>query len=542
MMKRICCFCLALAVSGASALAAVVPGTPQDVFLRSLAQQNSAPEGIVYQVPDDKLEPGQLYHDVSADGDTRVTRQRVVGSVRSDANAEMNYDVTYRYVSKRGQTPGKLECTQKNYRIAINQTLSPNAVQTAKNFDLNVDTLKKYDRAVLTAHEQQHADDLEKYPIMFYFPAGDFRGRMSEAEEVELLNKIDIVENGYIEAVKILEGRAVKAEVVEKKKQIDAERSSVSDGSQTLHSLFDLLFLGNERDISRQRWDNVSSAILAEKCILYTAKEDIKDRRDVSIGTTYEQAYEQYRNEEIINACANYETKIVNLYQYFHNLQYKYDPNKKSVETGVSIKGGKVSRTKNDATYAINNFYEWLVEAERVLGELPQSCTAGSCANRSEALFYTVAVRDKIVKGQELKDKEQIIAKVIYLRNLATPGFVGAYLLNKEFFIKVTEKKADVVEKFISLLSSNFNDNPLVEVLACMLVEEFPVGGAVYANQKRHAIFMNNGYVPKSHDTPDKRGDYKWKHYRQEIIKAMKEKYMETVNDFRKQAKRAREK
>lgn len=542
MMKRICCFCLALAVSGASALAAVVPGTPQDVFLRSLAQQNSAPEGIVYQVPDDKLEPGQLYHDVSADGDTRVTRQRVVGSVRSDANAEMNYDVTYRYVSKRGQTPGKLECTQKNYRIAINQTLSPNAVQTAKNFDLNVDTLEKYDRAVLTAHEQQHADDLEKYPIMFYFPAGDFRGRMSEAEEDELLNKIDIVENGYIEALKILEGRAVKAEVVEKKKQIDAERSSVSDGSQPLHSLFDLLFLGNERDISRQRWDNVSSAILAEKCILYTAKEDIKDRSDVSIGTTYEQAYEQYRNEDIINACANYEKKIVNLYQYFHNLQYKYDPNKKSIETGVTIKGGKVSRTKNDATYAINNFYEWLVEAERVLGELPQSCTADSCANRSEALFYTVAVRDKIVKGQELKDNEKIIAKVIYLRNLATPGFVGAYLLNKEFFIKVTEKKADVVEKFISLLSSNFNDNPLVEVLACMLVEEFPVGGAVYANKKRHAIFMNNGYVPKSHDTPDKRGDYKWNHYRQEIIKAMKEEYMETVNDLRKQAKRAREK
>ena len=454
----------------------------------------------------------------------------------------MNYDATYRYESKRGQTTGTLKCTHKDYKTAINQTLSTNAVETAKNFDLNVNTLETYESAVLTAHEKQHEDDLMKYPIMFYYPAGNFTCRRSEAEDVELLNKIDIVENGHIEALKILEARAVKAEMVKKEEQIDKERSSVTDGSQPLHSLFDLLFLGHKLDISRQRWANVSSAILAEKCILYGSKVDIKDRQEKSIGTTYEQAYEQYRDEDIIKACANYEKKIVNLYQYFHNLQYKYDPNKKSVKTSVSIKGGKVARTKSDATYAINNFYEWLVEAERVLGELPQSCTAGSCANRSEALFYTVAVRDKIAKGQELKDKEKIIAKVIYLRDLATPGFVGAYLLNKEFFIKVTEKKADVVEKFISLLSSNFNDNPLVEVLACMLVEEFPVGGAVYANKKRHAIFMNNGYVPKSHDTPDKRGDYKWKHYRQDIIKAMKEKYMETVNDFRKQAKRAREK
>lgn len=567
-----------------SAFAVVVSGSPSDAFFRAHTRTASAPEGIVYQVPDDKLEPGKLYHDVSPDGNRIVTRKRVVGTLgqlagdgEPDYGGYLEYDVTFNYSSTReSQGEGKLTPSHnKPPKAYVNDPLLKERAEELKRA-FAVDAYECMRKRVL-AHENQHVADAEENPVWLYSVSkavGKKKNLMdkSDRDMIKQLNAslLADIEKQRESLIFLAEARAVYAAVRCAANQLNsllALRNEVipeEQKKQYIPTLYEMLYISKGKDMdkkSKATYEYVAQSLKTKRDIFKLAEENVLlgslvnvriDRADT--GRSYRQVYEEnvpfeayYDNSQnptdakMWQAVSDYQTNIEKMYKLIHAKLYEENIYLESIDD-TRHESHTGSSTNRKIGIQIDDFYEWLAYVEDTLEMLPESCAGVTCKDVGEAVRYTAAVRAKKANGQKLKDAEIIVADVLSLRDLATPGFVGAYLLNKEFFIKVTEKKADVVEKFISLLSSNFNDNPLVEVLACMLVEEFPVGGAVYANKKRHAIFMNNGYVPKSHDTPDKRGDYKWNHYRQEIIKAMKEEYMETVNDLRKQAKRAREK
>ena len=613
-----------------SAFAAVVSGSPKDAFFRAHPHSETAPEEIVYQVPDDKLEPGKLYHDVSKDGSRLVTRKRVVGTLGQSAGARagvdyngyLEYDVTFNYKSTReSQGAGKLtwshnkqpkayvneqrlkaeaERLKQVFVVKDKQLLKELAEQRKQEFTYEefqrlkeqveqrkqkiADDVYKYMEERVRAHEEQHVQDAEN-PVWLYRVSnlvGSKQNLMDKSDR-EMINELNAslltnIEKQRKALIFLSEARAVYAEVLCAARQINtflSLKNAISEiqKKQYVPLLYEMLYPreGEDEDKFRDRRSKATYGYmipalktkldifkLAEENVLLGSSADVRID-DADTGQTYSQVYEKYMPSanrfprsksndgnsqnstyaRMQQAISDYQANIEKMYQLIHAKLYKDKPYLKAIgdTRRVSRTGQGSGRTPE---ISIKNFYDWLVYAEDMLEALPQSCKARTCATRADAVFYSASVRKKVAEGQELKDEEKIVAMVLQLRDWVNPAVVGAHLLDKEFFIKVTEKKADVLVKFISLISNNFNDNPLVEFLACMLVEEFPVGGDLYANVKRHAIFMNNGFVPKSHDTPTRRGEYKWNHYRQEIINDIKKKYMETVNVFREQAKRAR--
>lgn len=617
-----------------SAFAAVVSGSPKDAFFRAHPHSETAPEKIVYQVPDDKLEPGKLYHDVSKDGSRLVTRKRVVGTLGQSAGARagvdyngyLEYDVTFNYKSTReSQGEGTLtwshnkkpkayvneqrlkaeaERLKQVFVVEDKQLLKELAEQRKQEFTYEefqrlkeqveqrkqkiADDVYKYMEERVRAHEEQHVQDAEN-PVWLYRVSnlvGSKQNLMDKSDR-EMINELNAslltnIEKQRKALIFLSEARAVYAEVLCAARQINtflSLKNAISEiqKKQYVPLLYEMLYLrkGEDKDKDKDKirdrkskatYGHMVSALktkldifkLAEENVLLGSSADVRID-DADTGQTYSQVYEKYMPSanriprsksydgnsqnstyaRMQQAMSDYKADIEKMYQLIHAKLYKDKPYLKSLEDT-----GRESDTGEDRgrspEISIKNFYDWLVYAEDMLEALPQSCKARTCATRADAVFYSAAVREKVAKKQELKDEEKIVALVLQLRECAIPEIIGKNLNDKEFFIKVTEKRADVLVKFISLISNNFNNNPLVEFLACLLVEESPVGGDLYANVKRHAIFMNNGFVPKSHDTPTRRGEYKWNHYRQEIINDIKKKYMETVNVFREQAKRAR--
>ncbi len=578
MMKCICCFCLAMAVSGASALAAVVSGTPQEVFLRSHPQQSSAPEGIVYQVPDDKLEPGKLYHDASQDKSRMVTRKRVVGTLgqlagdggMSDYSGYLEYDVTFNYSSTReSQGEGKLTWSHnKPPKTYVNeQRLKARAERLERAFAVDA---YKYMRDRVSAHENQHVHDAKENPVWLYTVSkgvGSKRNLMDKSDR-DMINQLNAslladIEKQRETLIFLAEARAVCAEVRCAANQLNSLLSLRNEvipeeqKKQYIPFLYEMLFMhkGEDRDKYEDRKSKATYGYMtqslkskrdifkiAEENVLLGSLENVRiDGADT--GRSYSHVYETNvpfeayfddsqnpTDAKMRQAVSAYQTNIEKMYKLIHAKLYEENICLESIDDTRQVTPTGSSTNRN---IGMKNFYEWLVCVEDTLEALPEACAGATCKEAGEAAYFAALC----YKNAKKDDKASAMAyRVMYLRGVVTPGMVGASLQDKEMRIKCSEKKADVVEKFVSLISNNFNNNTLTEYLACVLVEEFPVGCPLYRSEKYHAIRMYQANVP---DSVDSHVTYKWNHYRQEIIKAIQEVYMKKAKAFRESAKKA---
>ena len=386
--------------------AAVVPGTPQEVFLRANPQKSTAPEGIVYQVPDDKLEPGKLYHDVSADGDTRVTRKRVVGSLNQTSAQDseqsrlgnLKYDVTFHYASSRASNgKGELIWSVNRLDVDVDEALIQSRMQGLAKISSDL-----YQKAVeyaierTVAHENQHVMDATNNPVWLYAISnrqdGDPNSLMNKSDRA-MLESLDSklakdLDNQRLVLILMAEARAVFASVrqatyqLEPLRYMDKETLSETRKAQYyVPGLYDGLSErnGESEELVKERraestYDKVLDKLKSDRDLFELAQKDVLCGSSAEIeidkkktGYSYEFAYNLYYNsalafpgsayreyyslsdsvgEEMENRMAEYKKNIEKMYELIHAKLYKENPGiqglKDEIEEGSE--GGGASR------------------------------------------------------------------------------------------------------------------------------------------------------------------------------------------------------
>ena len=394
----------------ASAFAAVVPGTPLEAFLREHPRPSSAPEGIVYQVPDDKLEPGKLYHDASADGDRRVTRKREVGSlgqVSTGRNSQvlsgyLKFDVTFRYMSTR-ESKGKGELTWKinSLGVQINEAELRNRFSNFRAIDPG--KALNCARERVNAHEYQHVDDAAVNPVWLYtISTGVDRNPNSllGTSDRQMLERLDSnlakeLDKQRLLLIALAEARAVYASVCRAASQLEYLLAMSSEGKKTeeyVPELYEMHFQrrGETETKVRERMRNstygtvlerVKSArevfALAQENVLLgsSAKIEVDGKKtSLSYAHVYKVYYvnplndsispfEGYTNmsdpteNEMAEKVAGYKFNIEKMYELIHNQLYKDNEGLKGLadERNQTDVGGNVTRLERKMTAL-----EWL--------------------------------------------------------------------------------------------------------------------------------------------------------------------------------------
>lgn len=589
----ILCFVLACLSWLSSAYAAVVPGTPRDAFLRAHPLRVTAPEGITYQVPDDKLEPDKLYHDASKDGSRLVTRKRVVGILRQSVEHErllddyggyLEYDVTFSYESTREKKgEGKLKWTHnKAPEPYVNkQRLRKKADKLKEAFHVDA---YPYMLDRVSAHETQHVNDAVMNPVWLYGVSnvvGNKQNLMNKSDRdmLEQLNPslLETIEDQHKKLILFAEGRAVYAEVCCAANQLipllELKDNAVSEEQkkQYVPYLYEMLFLHKDEteDVYEDRMPKatygyyINERLNTKKDVFRLAQNNVMlgSLEKVKIGgedsdKSYKCAYEDYMqrsdavplfeawsgklqnptDKTMLESVMDYQKNINEMYRLIHAKLYEENIYLECINDTNQMTPKETTTTRS-LDIKIDNLYEWLVCAEDALEALSEACSKTSVKNRYDAEVFVMKCRRKAEADDQVDDNAaKMVRYVLGLRMMVAPGIVVYHIKDSSMRSKCMEKRADVAKKFVSLLDENFGDNALIELLACMLVEGSPVGLDYYTRKKRSAIISYQVDVPKSHDNPDMRNEYKWNVYKKQIIKKLKEEYMEQINAFREEA------
>ncbi len=577
-----------LAAFSAVSFAAVIPGTPQEVFLRSHPQQFSAPEGIVYQVSDDKLEPGKLYHDASQDKSRMVTRKRVAGSLNQTSAqgtgqptlGNLKYDVTFHYASSRASKgKGELTWSVNRLDVDVDEALIQSRMRGLAQISSDL-----YQKAVeyaierTVAHENQHVMDATSNPVWLYAISNGQNGNpntLMNKSDRAMLERLDSnlakeLDNQRLKLIAMAEARAVFASVRQATYQLaplldmDKETLSETRKAQYVPGLYDGLFMrnGESKELVKKRmaestYDKVLDKLksdgdlfeLAQKDVLYGSSAKIEiDEQETRYS--YAEAYNMYYNsakasagsayneysslsdsvgEEMEKRIEAYKKNIEKMYELIHAKLYEENEGLQGLadERRVKPKGGSASRSPRSQMSCL----EWL---KAVLNELN-----GEQRDKKLAELAVTMVHDPKYTDEETEklraDIFRAIGKLVQTGCFYDkPGTVKEELINKIICtnclvgikLRASGTRPFLISKVKTAACERFHSKELTI--------EHPDAQKAYT-KKFEKEYFSEPRRWKSY------ADYDYAVYRDKILNYCKEIYDEEANDIEKEAEEASE-
>lgn len=576
--------------------AAVVPGTPADNFLRSHSQQSPAPEGIVYQVPDDKLEPGKLYHDTSQDKSRMVTRKRVVGSLNQTSAQDseqsklgnLKYDVTFHYASSRASNgKGVLTWSVNRLDVDVDEALIQSRMQGLAKISSDLyQKAVEYEIERTVAHENQHVMDATNNPVWLYAISngqdGNPNSLMNKSDRA-MLESLDSklaedLDNQRLELIAMAEARAVFASVRQATYQLvplldmDKETLSETRKAQYVPGLYEGLFERNgeseelvkeeSEELVKERraestYDKVLDKLKSDRDLFELAQEEVLYGSSAKIEIdkkktrySYKDAYNLYYNSALASAGSAYNEYSSLSDSVGEEMENKMAEYKKNIEKMYELIHAKL--------YEENAGLQGLKDERRVKPE-------GGSASRSHlgqmsCLEWLTAVLNEL--NGEQRDKELAELAVTMVHDL-------------KYTDEETEKlRAGIFRAIGKLVQTGcFYDNPgtdkekLIDAIICtdcLAGLKLRVSGTrpfriSRVKQTAYELFHSKELTiehpdaqkaykqkfEKEYFSKPRRwksfADYDYAMYRDKILKYCKEIYDKEANDIEKEAEESTE-